>query len=116
MIKQIIRSIKFKITRSLLPLSKLLIFIIPYIMYFIGKGEIVFSSVLILPILIFLIASILRRVSNLLIGIRDTFPVPSERFTSVGEDGEASVEVQRVYEMISYVADVEDWLQNKGLL
>lgn len=117
MLKRQIKIVKYKVTHLLKPISKLMIFIVPYVMYYIGKGKIVFDSNLFIPIIIYCIASIIRRVSDIMIGIKeDTFPTPRERFTTVNEDGEASVKDQRIYELIIYVAEVEDWLQNKGLL
>ena len=104
-----------KITHSLSPLSKIIIWCIPIVMYWIGRGYIKFDWWIILPISMVCIASILRRVSNH-IGKGDTFPVPKEKFTSVDEDGDPSVEAHRIHELIMYVADVEEWLQKNGYL
>jgi hypothetical protein len=105
----------YKVTHSLSPLSKLIIFVTPIIMYWIGRGQIKFDAWIILPIFLVCIASIIRRVSNR-IGKGDTFPVPKEKFTSVDEDGNPSIEAQRIHELILYVADVEEWLQKKGYI
>lgn len=50
------------------------------------------------------------------IGKGQSVPVPAKRFTQVSEDGEVSVETSRVQEMMLYVADVEDYLDRKGML
>lgn len=104
-----------KINHSLSPLSKLIIWVTPIIMYWIGRGYIKFDWWIILPLILICIASILRRVSNRM-GKGDTFPVPKEKFTSVDEDGNPSVGVHRIDELILYVADVEEWLQKNGYI
>jgi len=43
-------------------------------------------------------------------------PRPSERFTTEGDDGEVTVPVERVEEMLLYLCELEDWLDRKGLL
>ena len=111
----IINIIRNKIIHSLSPLSKIIIWVIPIVMYWIGRGYIKFDWWLMLPIMLICIASILRRVSNR-IGKGDTFPVPKERFTSVDEDGNPSVGVHRIHEAIMYLADVEEWLQKNGYI
>lgn len=46
----------------------------------------------------------------------DDLPVPAERFTSVSDDGEVSVDKSRLPEMLLYVGEVEDYLERKGRL
>lgn len=41
-------------------------------------------------------------------------PVPERRFTEEYEDGQVNVENDRLQEMILYVADVENWLDDHG--
>ena len=43
-------------------------------------------------------------------------PVPRKRFTTVDEDGEVTVRVDRTQELILYVCDLEDYLERKGKL
>lgn len=112
---RVMNILKYKVTHSLSPLSKLIIWVTPIVMYWIGRGQIKFDGWLILPIFLICIASIFRRVSNR-IGRGETFPVPKERFTSVDEDGNPSVGVQRIEELILYVADVEEWLSKNGYI
>lgn len=50
------------------------------------------------------------------IGKGQSIPVPAKRFTQVSVDGEVSIETSRVQEMMLYVADVEDYLERKGML
>lgn len=112
---RVMNILKYKVTNSLSPLSKLIFWLTPIMMYWIGRGQIKFDWWLILPISLICIASIFRRVSNS-IGRGETFPVPKERFTSVDEDGNPSVGVQRIEELILYVADVEEWLSKNGYI
>lgn len=50
------------------------------------------------------------------IGKGDIAPIPTKRFTSKEEDGLVTVRQDRVQEMILYLADVEDWLERKGMM
>lgn len=50
------------------------------------------------------------------IGKGDVVPMPMKRFTSKEEDGLVTVRQDRVQEMILYLADVEDWLERKGMM
>lgn len=50
------------------------------------------------------------------IGRGDIVPAPVKRFTDKEEDGLVTVRQDRVQEMILYLADVEDWLERKGMM
>lgn len=50
------------------------------------------------------------------IGKGDIAPIPMKRFTDKEEDGLVTVRQDRVQEMILYLADVEDWLERKGMM
>ena len=41
-------------------------------------------------------------------------PVPVERFTRLDTDGSYSIAQDRLYELILFVADYEDWLEREG--
>ena len=96
-------------------LSNILLFCLPYIMYFLGKGKIEINKYMIIPIAMFLVIMFLKTYANK-IGKGSTIPIPERRFTEVDEDGEVSVEVSRTQELLLWTADVEDWLHRKGLL
>lgn len=96
-------------------LSNILLFCLPYIMYFLGKGKIEINKYMIIPIVMFLVIMFLKTYANK-IGKGSTIPIPERRFTEVDEDGEVSVEVSRTQELLLWTADVEDWLHRKGLL
>ena len=96
-------------------LSNMLLFCLPYIMYFLGKGKIEINKYTTIPIVMFLVIMFLKTYANK-IGKGSTIPIPERRFTEVDEDGEVSVEVSRTQELLLWTADVEDWLHRKGLL
>ena len=96
-------------------LSNILLFCLPYIMYFLGKGKIEINKYMIIPVVMFLVIMFLKTYANK-IGKGSTIPIPERRFTEVDEDGEVSVEVSRTQELLLWTADVEDWLHRKGLL
>lgn len=109
------------VSTSIYPLSKILMFMLPYLMLWIGmtlykvSGLGMKIEILILPILINLISYILKSSANK-IGKGDTPPVPYKRFTSDDGDGEVSCEYDRLQEMLLFVNDYEKWLERKGLL
>ena len=96
-------------------LSNMLLFCLPYIMYFLGKGKFEINKYMIIPVVMFLIIMFLKTYANK-IGKGSTIHIPERRFTEVDEDGEVSVEVSRTQELLLWTADVEDWLHRKGLL
>lgn len=93
----------------------------PYIMYFIGqrlatdRGMIAVGGEIFIPLIISIVIGLLRGSANR-IGKGITTPIPNKRFTTVSEDGEVSIDNDRIQEVILYLADLEDWLERKGLL
>ena len=93
----------------------------PYLMYLIANYNITVrrrfavGSEILIPVIIMIIVYYLRSFSNKL-GKGSTVPVPKERFTEIDEDGEVSVRNDRVQELILYLADLEDWMERKGML
>lgn len=90
-------------------------------MYFIGqkvcadRGQVTVGSELFIPIVVCVIIYYLRSYANK-IGKGTTIPVPEKRFTEVDDYGEVSIPNNRIQELILYLADLEDWLERKGLL
>ena len=93
----------------------------PYVCLFIGEyvckvrngfsigGEIFF------PLVIFIIICYVKKFLNR-IGKGERIPVPESRFTVVSDDGEITMERERLEELMVYVSELEDYLENKGLL
>lgn len=96
--------------------------ILPYLMLYLGaylyeqRGRFAIGGEVFIPLFVFIITYYIKQFANR-IGKGERIPVPERRFTDVGEeDGEYTVETKRMEEMILYMADLEDWLQRKGLL
>lgn len=95
---------------------------LPYYMWFLGaqlyeqRGRFAIGGEVFIPLIVFIITYYTRQFANR-IGKGERIPVPERRFTMEGEeDGEYTIETSRTEEMILYMADLEDWLQRKGLL
>lgn len=109
------------IKNNLTTFASFLNLILPYVMYFVGqyicanRGNISVGAELFIPLVFIVVIYYLRSTANKL-GKGITIPIPEKRFTSVDDDGEVSVEHKRVQELLLYIADLEDWLERKGLL
>lgn len=109
------------IENQLLNFSRLLYFMLPYLMLFIGEYVYRFREVyaigseVFIPIFIMITAYFIRTYANK-IGKGTEVPTPEKRFTEISDDGEVSVDRERLNELLLYVADVEDYLERKGLL
>ena len=120
-IHDIVQAIHYFITNNLRNFAQILNFILPYIMYVIGqkvcleRGKIAFGGEIFIPIIFCVITYYIRSYANK-IGKGTTIPVPEKRFTEVDDDGEVSIRNNRIQELILYLADLEDWLERKGLL
>ena len=120
-IVDIILAIDYFIKNNLRNFAWILNFILPYVMYIVGqnvcatRGYLDIGGELLIPIAFCIITYILRSYANK-IGKGTTIPVPNKRFTEVDDDGEVSIQNNRIQELILYLADLEDWLERKGLL
>lgn len=120
-IKDICRNVAYFIETNLKNAATLLEILIPYIMYFIGvqafikRGSVEIGVEFLLPFVIHIIIYFLRSYANK-IGKGVTVPLPSKRFTEVDDDGEVSINNDRIQELLLYMADLEDHLERKGLL
>ena len=112
---------EYFIENNLRNFARMLNFILPYLMYIIGqnvratRGYIGVGGELFLPVVFCVITYVLRSYANK-IGKGTTIPVPDKRFTEVDDYGEVSIPNNRIQELILYLADLEDWLERKGLL
>lgn len=94
---------------------------LPYVMYLIGqcvaidRNGIAVGGEILIPILFAILIYYIKSTANKL-GKGTTIPVPDKRFTKIEDDGEVTIENRRVQELILYLADLEDWLERKGLL
>lgn len=99
--------------------ANVLNFSCPYLMYFLGQylqtGSCKLSFYLIIPIIISLFTYFLHSAANKT-GKGNACPVPIKRFTEVSEEGEVSIENDRLQELLLYMADLEDWMERKNIL
>lgn len=109
------------IKSNLTTFSNILSFILPYMMYFLGKHttngnkfDIGYEAI-IMPLVFFVLVYYLRSTANK-VGTGKNVPIPDKRFTEVDEDGEVRIEHKRIQELILYMADLEDWMERKGML
>ena len=120
-IVDVVRAVDYFITSNLRNFAWILNFILPYLMYIVGqnayatRGYLGVGGELFIPIIFCVITYVLRSYANK-IGKGTTIPVPSKRFTEVDDYGEVSISNNRIQELILYLADLEDWLERKGLL
>lgn len=114
-------SIVYFVKNNLMAFANILNIIVPYAMYFIGqyvmtgKIKLIFGIELLIPLICGILIFYIKSTANK-IGKGTTIPVPSKRFTKVEDDGEVSIENRRIQELILYVADLEDYLERKGML
>lgn len=107
------------VCNNMMNFANILNLLLPFIMYFMGQkvanGKFHIGPEIIIPIVFFVIIYYAKNMANKL-GKGITIPVPKKRFTEEGDEGEVSVENNRLQEMLLYMADLEDWLERKGLL
>lgn len=109
------------IKSNLIAFASILNLIIPYAMYFIGqyiainRGKIAVGYEIIAPLVFIILIYYLKSMANKM-GKGTVIPVPDKRFTQVDDYGEVSIENNRIQELILYMADLEDWMERKGML
>ena len=113
----ILRNFAYFVKNNLVNLAYILNLALPYAMYFIGRNssESPIGIEVCVPLAFIVAIYYLKSAANKL-GKGISIPIPSKRFTEVDNDGEVSIEHKRIQELLLYVADLEDWLQRKGLL
>lgn len=109
------------IANNLYKLYKLINFINPFLMYYIAgkmyeqRGYFAIGGEILIPLILWLISGFIHRFANK-INKGDSFPIPNKRFIKDEGDGQYSLEQNRIQEAILYLADVEEFLDKKGLL
>lgn len=93
----------------------------PYVCLFIGeyvykiRNGFSIGGEIFLPLIVFIVICYAKKFLNR-IGKGERIPVPESRFTSVSDDGEVTMERERLEELMVYVSELEDYLENKSLL
>ncbi len=114
-------SFTYFIKSNLITFANILNLAIPYAMYFIGlyvaqiRDNAAVGGEIFIPLAVAVLNYYLRSTANKL-GKGITIPIPDKRFTQVDEDGEVSIEHNRIQELLLYMADIEDWMERKNLM
>lgn len=93
----------------------------PYVCLFIGeylckiRNGVLIGGEIFFPLIVFIITCYVKKFLNR-IGKGERIPVPESRFTIVSDDGEITMERERLEELMVYVSELEDYLENKSLL
>lgn len=110
------------IESNLVTFANILSLLLPYIMYFTGQhvgfmrnAHMSVGGEIFIPLAVIVVNYYMRSTANRL-GKGVTVPIPDKRFTNVSHDGEVTIENRRIQELLLYMADLEDWLERKGLL
>lgn len=100
-------------------IANIMEFMLPYLMFWVAYfgtyNRLQIIYLMIIPILFYIVIVVLRAYANQM-GKGPNIPIPYERFTEVNEDGEVTMEYDRIQELMLYTADLEDYLERKGLL
>ena len=117
----VFHNIKYFIKNNLMNIANVIYLLIPFLVYFIGQevalkeGKLCISPEILIPIFLLILVFFLKSLANK-IGKGITIPIPKKRFTQVDDDGEVSIENRRIQELLLYTADLEDWMERKGML
>lgn len=121
LVKDFFGTITYFLKSNVRMFSSLLEILLPYGMYFAGQytinkgSDIIVDGMILIPLFIYFVAYLMKSYANK-IGKGNTVPVPAKRFTEIHDGDEVLVENDRIQELILYVADLEDWLERKGML
>ena len=116
-----LHSFLYFVKNNLTTFATILNLLLPYVMYYMGqyvglnRGVVATGGEIFIPFVFVVIIYYLKSTANKF-GKGITIPIPDKRFTHVDDDGEVTVAHKRIQEMILYIADLEDWLERKGLL
>ena len=117
-----LRALVYILQMSVFNIANVIELVMPYGMYLIGqyvcsyRESVHIGGEILVPILILLVTSTLKRYARMQGFVKSMLPVPRKRFTEVYDDGEVTVKQEDVQEMILYMADLEDYLQRTGRL
>ena len=121
LLKEVLRDtwfgVAYFIRSNLRHIANIIEFALPYCMFYAGMNNNLNVVLALLgPIIVFLGIHIIRSLADKLGTGNRIPPVPGKRFTQVDDDGEVSIENDRIQELILYLADLEDWMERKNIL
>ena len=118
-ILELYHQFKYFISINLKYLIKLIDISIPYIYAYISillyreRNNLIIGYEVLIPIIAYIILSILNNFLNKINRGYD-IPIPRERFTTLNDNGNVSVDNSSVNDIILYLYDLEEYLKSKG--
>lgn len=120
-VKEALANVGYFFRTNLRQISNVLIVLLPFLMLYIGqyvyaqRGYYAVGGEIILLLVVLFIVYVLRCIAEVT-GQGDKVPRPTERFTTVEDDGEVTIRNDRLEELILYMADLEDYMERKNML
>lgn len=112
-VKDTIKAFGFWIHNHINQIAEVIDMLYPYLFAYLVAGESKFSIAWFLPPLFWCIVYTMKAYAKRT-GKGISVPRPVIRFTEVSEDGEITIPVNRVEELILYMCDLEDWFEKGG--
>lgn len=118
-ISELYHQFKYFISINIKYLIKLIDISIPYIYAYISiilyreRNNIIIGYEVLIPIIAYIILSVLNNFLNKINKGYD-IPLPRERFTTLNDNGNISVDNSSINDIILYLYDLEEYLKSKG--
>lgn len=118
-ISELYHQFKYFISINIKYLIKLIDISIPYIYAYISillyrdRNNIIIGYEVLIPIIAYIILSVLNSFLNKINKGYD-IPLPRERFTTLNDNGNVSVDNSSINDIILYLYDLEEYLKSKG--
>lgn len=118
-ISELYHQFKYFISINIKYLIKLIDISIPYIYAYISillyrdRNSLIIGYEVLIPIVAYIILSVLNNFLNKINKGYD-IPLPRERFTTLNDNGNVSVDNSSINDIILYLYDLEEYLKSKG--
>ena len=118
-ISELYHQFKYFISINIKYLIKLIDISIPYIYAYISillyrdRNNLIIGYEVLIPIIAYIILSVLNSFLNKINKGYD-IPLPRERFTTLNDNGNISVDNSSINDIILYLYDLEEYLKSKG--
>lgn len=118
-ISELYYQFKYFISINIKYLIKLIDISIPYIYAYISillyrdRNSFIIGYEVLIPIIAYIILSVLNSFLNK-INRGNDIPIPRERFTTLNDNGNVSVDNSSINDIILYLYDLEEYLKSKG--
>lgn len=118
-ILELYHQFKYFISINIKYLIKLIDISIPYIYAYISillyreRNNLIIGYEVLIPIIAYIILSVLNNFLNKINKGYD-IPLPRERFTTLNDNGNVSVDNSSINDIILYLYDLEEYLKSKG--